>query len=72
MSKHERYPIGRLFALATIALERAQEVAIEGQSPLLTSAAQRRIHRRLATALQRSQVAADKIRLALTQGDARD
>lgn len=66
MPTRDLYPTGRLFAVATVALERAHDIAVEGQSPTLSPAAQRRIQRRLATAMKRSVVAVEAIEAALT------
>jgi hypothetical protein len=67
MPTRDRYPIGRLFAVVTIALERAHDIAVEGQSPTLSPTAQRRILRHLRTALRRSFVAAEDIEVALDE-----
>jgi hypothetical protein len=65
MPRKERYPIGRLFAVASIKLERALDIAIDGQSPQLTRRQQRAVLRRLVAALERSRQAAEEIRRAL-------
>lgn len=67
MPARDRHPIGRLFAQATVALERAHDIAIEGQSPTLTAADQRRVHRRLATASRQSIAAVEAVGAALTR-----
>jgi hypothetical protein len=65
MPRKERYPIGRLFAIASVKLERALDIAVDGQSPRLTRGQQRAVLRRLVAALERGRQAAEDIRRAL-------
>jgi hypothetical protein len=65
MPRKERYPIGRLFAIASVKLEHALDIAVDGQSPALTRSQQRAVLRRLVAALERSRQAAEDIRRAL-------
>ena len=60
-----KFPIGRLFAVATMRLEDALEPATAGQNPRLTVPQQRLALRRLAHAIERCNAACDDIRIAL-------
>jgi len=60
-------PIGRLFAIATVRLEQAQSIAVEGQNGRLNLSQQRSVHRRLARAIERARIASDHIREALSE-----
>jgi len=55
------YRIGRLFTLATVRLEEALGIAVEGQNSRLTLRQQRSVHRRLVRAIERSRAAADQL-----------
>lgn len=58
-------PIGRLFVIATIRLEQAQSIAIEGQNGRLSLSQQRSVQRRLARAIDRARMSSDRILEAL-------
>ena len=64
-SRMERYPIGRLFAIATMRIEDAHEIATRGQSGALTRRQQRAIARRLMLALDRCKSASEDVMAAL-------
>jgi len=64
---NDSHPIGRLFAIATVRLEQAQSIAVEGQNSRLSQRQQRSVQRRPARAIERARFASDHLREALTE-----